>query len=206
MFDSIIHQIFDTYLDNKFDDIRPLFQEDWQEEYEELVKFENKHQFLDTDRTYLECDIINAINYKSELKGFTNGFKLAARLLSEISDKPQISEKKFFTEFNKQTTDNQFNKEQGEKCRLNLTDDLNALSSVMCNAKSVADFTALRIEDIDTDTFDNSQRNQLLYAVEAISRILLIADDNINILANHYEKEKSEKFKSIIFNNLQRVE
>lgn len=89
-------------------------------------------------------------------------------------------------------------------CNLNLTDDLNAISSVICNAKSVADFTALHIEDIDIDTFDTSKRNQLLSAVEAISRLLSIADDNINIVANHYTNEHSEIFKSIVYDNLQR--
>lgn len=89
-------------------------------------------------------------------------------------------------------------------CNLNLTDDLNAISSVICNAKSVADFTAFRIEDIGIDTFDTSKRNQLLSAVEAISRLLLTANDNIKIVANHYTNEHSEIFKSIVYDNLQR--
>lgn len=57
-------------------------------------------------------------------------------------------------------------------CNLNLTDDLNAISSVICSAKNVADFTYLRIEDIDVDTFDNDERNKLSSVVEAISRLL----------------------------------
>lgn len=84
MFDNIMRQIFDMYLDNDFEGIRPLFQDDWQKEYEELTKFERKHQFSGADRTHLECDLLNPVIYKSELKGFANGFKVAVRLMSEI--------------------------------------------------------------------------------------------------------------------------
>lgn len=87
-------------------------------------------------------------------------------------------------------------------CKLNLTDDLNSIVSVIEEAKIVADFTALRIEDIDTDTFNNNERNQLLSAVGAISRILLIADKNLTKLSNHYFGENDDKFASIICNDL----
>ena len=87
-------------------------------------------------------------------------------------------------------------------CKLNLTDDLNSIVSVIEEAKSVADFTALRIEDIDIDTFDNNERNQLLSAVGAISRILLIADNNLMKLSDHYFGENDGKFASIICKDL----
>lgn len=81
MFDIIMTQIFDLYLDNSFEDINSY---ECEEEYEKIREFEEQHQFSISDRTYLEADLINSMVYKSELLGFSNGFKLAVRLLSEI--------------------------------------------------------------------------------------------------------------------------
>lgn len=121
MFDTIMHQIFDTYLDNDFEGIRPLFQDDWQEEYAELVKFERKHQISRADCTCLECDLLNPILYKAEQKGFSNGFKLAARLLFEICNNPQ-TEKKNLTKSNGRSNNDLNDKKQDKACNLTLTD------------------------------------------------------------------------------------
>lgn len=81
MFDIIIAQIFGLYLNNSFEDIRSC---EWEEEYEKIREFEEQHQFSFSDCTYLEADLINSLVYKSELLGFSNGFKLAVRLFSEM--------------------------------------------------------------------------------------------------------------------------
>lgn len=83
-------------------------------------------------------------------------------------------------------------------CKLNLTDDLNAIASVVDEAKSVADLASHYIDNIDVDLFENSKKNQILSVVEAISRILLIVNDKLMKLSNHYSFENDDKFSSIV--------
>lgn len=81
MFDIIMSQIFDLYLNDNFEGISSS---DWEEDYKKIKEFEEQHKFSISDCTYLEADIINSLVHKSEMLGFSNGFKLAVRLLSEI--------------------------------------------------------------------------------------------------------------------------
>ncbi len=79
---------------------------------------------------------------------------------------------------------------------LNISDDLDAIGAVVCEAKSIADMAAKYLEDTDN-------KLQLIYAVDAISRILSIADVNLGKLAAHYSHETDDKFTSIIYNELE---
>lgn len=91
---NILTVIFDDYISNSFEGICSLSQKDLQNEYDILAKFEKEYVFSAKDCNFLECDIINSLLYKSELNGFTNGFKLAVRLFSEICDNSKIAERK----------------------------------------------------------------------------------------------------------------
>ncbi len=83
---------------------------------------------------------------------------------------------------------------------LNLTDDLNAIGAVVCEAKSITDMTAKYLEYLEDIT---DSKLQLMYAVDAISRILSIADVNLGKLAARYSQETGDKFASIIYNELE---
>lgn len=85
---------------------------------------------------------------------------------------------------------------------LTIADDLNAINAVVCEAKSVADITTKYIEDMDFNSLKDSKL-QLIYAVDAISRILLIADDNLTKLASYYSRETDDKSTSIICKELE---
>ena len=78
--ENVIHLIFDTaYLDNEFEGIQPLRSNDLQNEYEKLNDFEKQHGI--SEAVHLDFDeVLTKFIYASELKGFTNGFKLAVRL------------------------------------------------------------------------------------------------------------------------------
>lgn len=81
---------------------------------------------------------------------------------------------------------------------LSLTDDLNAVACIVLEAKSIADMAIKCFDEIDPDQFKSGERNQFIYAVEAISRVLSIADNNLGKLAEHYTPETGEKFASIL--------
>lgn len=85
MQENIISSIYSAYLNNEFEGIRPLQSNDLQSGYEKLNDFEKEHNISLSERNRLETDIINEFTNTSELKGFTNGFKFALRLLSEVN-------------------------------------------------------------------------------------------------------------------------
>lgn len=83
MQENIISSIFSAYLDNAFEGIHALNMDDLQVVYANLKKFEEKHNISLSELNDIETDIINEITSISELKGFTNGFKIAVRLIFE---------------------------------------------------------------------------------------------------------------------------
>lgn len=84
MDNKIISAIYDEYLDNAFDDIKALNTDDLQAAYANLDEFEKKHNISLPEHNDIETNIINEVAGVSELKGFTNGFKLAVRLIFEV--------------------------------------------------------------------------------------------------------------------------
>lgn len=82
---------------------------------------------------------------------------------------------------------------------LNLTDNLNAICDVVCEAKSVADIISKYIEDTNFNLLKDNKL-QLIYAVDAISRILAIANIDLTKLSKHYAYETDDKFASILIN------
>lgn len=83
MQENIITAIYRKYLDNAFEGIHALNCDDLQVVYANLKEFEKKHNISLSEHNDIETDIINEVASVSELKGFTNGFKLAVRLIFE---------------------------------------------------------------------------------------------------------------------------
>ena len=118
MQENIISSIYNAYLDNEFEDIQPLRPNDLQSGYEKLNDFEKKHNISTAEQNEFYTDVLNEFTAISELKGFTNGFKLAARLLMEICNKPQIAEKKIFTKINEKATDKMNTNDEDILCKV----------------------------------------------------------------------------------------
>lgn len=83
MDNKIISVIYSTYLDNEFIDLPALNYYDLSAEYKKLDEFLEKHNISLEERNDLDSDIISEFTNKSEKIGFTNGFKLALRLVFE---------------------------------------------------------------------------------------------------------------------------
>lgn len=83
MQENIITAIYRKYLNNAFEGIHALDTDDLQDAYANLEKFEKKHNISLSEHNDIETDIIDEVASASELKGFTNGFKLAVRLIFE---------------------------------------------------------------------------------------------------------------------------
>ncbi len=83
MQENIITAIYHEYLNNAFEGIQTLNMDDLQDAYANLEKFEKKHNISLSEHNDIEADIIDEVANTSELKGFTNGFKLAVRLIFE---------------------------------------------------------------------------------------------------------------------------
>lgn len=83
MQENIITAIYREYLDNAFEGIHALNCDDLQVVYANLEKFEKKHNISLSEHNDIETDIISEFTSVSERKGFTNGFKLAVRLIFE---------------------------------------------------------------------------------------------------------------------------
>lgn len=84
MDNKIIAAIYDECLDNVFDGIKALNTDDLQAAYANLDEFEKKHNISLSEHNDIETNTINEVAGVSELKGFTNGFKLAVRLIFEV--------------------------------------------------------------------------------------------------------------------------
>lgn len=84
MQENIISTIYRQYLDNAFEGIQALDFDDLQAAYANLDEFEKKHNISLSEHNAFETDILSEITNISELKGFTNGFKLAVRLIFEV--------------------------------------------------------------------------------------------------------------------------
>lgn len=124
MQENIISSIYNAYLDNEFEGIQPLRSNDLQSGYKKLNDFEKKHNISTAEQNEFYTEVLNEFTVISELKGFTNGFKLAARLLMEICDNSQIAEKKILAKNNEKSTDNDNlnDKKKGKMCECTLTD------------------------------------------------------------------------------------
>ncbi len=83
MQENIITAIYRKYLDNAFEGIHALDCDDLRIAYANLEEFEKKYNISLSEHNDIETDIINEATSVSELKGFTNGFKLAVRLIFE---------------------------------------------------------------------------------------------------------------------------
>lgn len=83
MSNDIITTIYHTYIANAFEDIQAS-STDSQVADANLEEFEKKHNISTEEQNDIEENIITEITYASKLKGFTDGFKLAVRLMSEI--------------------------------------------------------------------------------------------------------------------------
>ena len=79
-----------------------------------------KNNISTAEQNEFYTGVLNEFTVISELKGFTNGFKLAAHLLMEICDNPKISEKKTFTKNNEKSIDN--DNLNNKKCECTLID------------------------------------------------------------------------------------
>lgn len=84
MSNNIISSIYKAYLENEFEGIQALRCEDLQVAYANLKEFEKKHNISLSEHNDIETDTISETSNTSELKGFTNGFKLAVRLIFEV--------------------------------------------------------------------------------------------------------------------------
>lgn len=80
---NIITAIYREYFNNAFEGIHALDFDDLEVAYANLEKFEKKHNISLSEHNDIETDIIDEVASVSELKGFTNGFKLAVRLIFE---------------------------------------------------------------------------------------------------------------------------
>lgn len=83
MSDDIITTIYREYLDSAFEGIQALKEEDLRFVYENLEEFEKKYNISLSEHNDIENNIISEATNVSECKGFTNGFKLAVRLIFE---------------------------------------------------------------------------------------------------------------------------
>ena len=83
MQENIITAIYRKYLNDAFEGIHAIDCDDLQIAYANLEKLEKEHNISLSEHIDIETDIINEITSVSELKGFTNGFKLAVRLIFE---------------------------------------------------------------------------------------------------------------------------
>ena len=83
MQENIITAIYRKYLNDAFEGIHAIDCDDLQIAYANLDKLEKKHNISLSEHNDIETDIIIEVTSVSELKGFTNGFKLAVRLIFE---------------------------------------------------------------------------------------------------------------------------
>lgn len=83
MCSDIITVMYREYLDDAFEGIQALKDEDLRFVYENLEKFEKKHNISLSEHNDIDNNIITEATNVSEHKGFTNGFKLAVRLIFE---------------------------------------------------------------------------------------------------------------------------
>lgn len=84
MFDSIIPKFYEMCLNDEFEGIQALQENDLQIGYDKLEIFEKQHNFsADACLQFRNC-ILNEFTEISEQIGFVCGFKVAVRLMSEI--------------------------------------------------------------------------------------------------------------------------
>lgn len=81
---DILNTIYRHYVDDAFEGIQALDFDDLQTAYANLDEFEKKHNISLSEHNNFETDILSEITKISELKGFTNGFKLSVRLIFEV--------------------------------------------------------------------------------------------------------------------------
>lgn len=81
--DNIISSIFHSYINGEIEGVSALTCDDLQTAYANLDKFIEKHNMSKSEYNGIDTDIISEATYVSEYKGFTNGFKLAVRLILE---------------------------------------------------------------------------------------------------------------------------
>ncbi|MEZ3454433.1 MAG: hypothetical protein K1W17_08695 [Oscillospiraceae bacterium] len=83
MCSDIITVMYREYLNSEFEGIQALKEEDLRFVYENLEEFEKKYNISLSEHNDIENNIILEATNVSECKGFTNGFKLAVRLIFE---------------------------------------------------------------------------------------------------------------------------
>lgn len=84
MHNNIISSIYSAYLDDEFKGIQALRASDLQTAYVSLEEFEKKHHISAKESNDFDTDILSEFTAISEQIGFTNGFKLAIQLMTEV--------------------------------------------------------------------------------------------------------------------------
>jgi len=85
MDNNILGALFDSYIENSFKSIKAMDTNDLCKERSALDEFSKKHGLSQREQSFLENEIINDMTLISEYKGFTNGFKLAMRMILEAN-------------------------------------------------------------------------------------------------------------------------
>lgn len=84
MVDSIIPKLYEMCLNKEFEGIQPLQENDMQTAYDKLRIFEEQYNLSAGCSLDFENNILDEFTLISEQRGFSCGFKVAVRLMSEI--------------------------------------------------------------------------------------------------------------------------